>query len=64
MAKNVTSEQLAKIRPTKLVVPQEATTGQASVIPAQSEIKPGQTSQEEAEQKEHKPPKQGTDTAH
>ena len=60
-ATNTTPEQRAQIKPSKPAVPQDATTMQPSTTPAQPERKPTQMSQEEAEQKEHKPSKQGTD---
>jgi len=57
---NVTPEQFAQIKTRKLEAPQEAKTAQPSTTPAPSEIKSDHTSQEEAEQQEHIPPKQDT----
>jgi uncharacterized protein YjbI with pentapeptide repeats len=51
-------EQLATI------LLQEAKAEQASATPTQSEVKPDQTGQKEAEQKEHNQPKQDTDTTY
>lgn len=47
---NVSPEQLARIKSAKPAAPQEAKITQASTAPTPSEIKPDQTSQEEAEQ--------------
>jgi uncharacterized protein YjbI with pentapeptide repeats len=60
-AKNMTPKQLAQIKLSKPAAPQEVTPAQPSTTPAPSEIRPDQTSQEEAEQQEHKQPKQDTD---
>jgi uncharacterized protein YjbI with pentapeptide repeats len=62
--KNITRKQLAQIKIPEPSASQEATTVQPSSTPALSEIKPKQTSQEEAEQKEHEQSKQNTDVAH
>jgi len=63
-ARNVTSEQLAQIRPSNPAAPQEAKMKQASTTSASLERKPDQPSQEEAEQQEDKQPKQDTDATH
>ncbi len=62
--KNMTPEQLAQIKSPKPAVTEEATSEQVSTAPFQSEGKPDQTSQEEAEELEHTQPKQGTDNTH
>ena len=61
-AKNITPEQLAQIKLLVPTTPQKAKTEQTSTMPAQSEIKPDQTSKE-AEQIEHEQPKQDADTS-
>ena len=63
-ARNITPEQLAQIEPSKPAATQEAKAAQISTTSVQPEIKPAQTSQEEAKQQEHKQPKQGTDATH
>lgn len=63
-AKNITIEQLAQIKPLEPAAPQAATTEQPFTTLSQSETKPDQTSQEEAEQQGHTPPKQDIDAAH
>jgi len=62
-AKNITPEQLAQIKSLQPMATQEAKTGQTFTTPLPLDIKPDQTSQEEAEKKEHKQPKQDTDAS-
>ena len=59
----MTPKLLAEIKPSKPVTTQEATTAQLLITPSLSERKPDQTSQEEAEQKEHHQAKQDADTS-